>query len=53
MVETIAIIFAMIFVGTILVCLVWTIGNYIFNNIDSQNKKLLNNMNKLKTKEKL
>jgi hypothetical protein len=51
--DTIAVIFGMTFVGVILVCLVWTIGNYIFNNIDSQNKKLLNNMNKLKTKEKL
>jgi hypothetical protein len=51
--DTIAIIFAMIFVGTILVCLVWTIGNYIFNSTDNQNKKLVDNMNKLKHKRRI
>ena len=53
--DTIAIIFGMTFVGIILVCLVWTIGNYIFNSTDNQNKKLLDNMNRMTKnfKEKL
>jgi len=51
--DTIAVIFGMTFVGVILICLVWTIGSYIFNSDIDQNKKLVDNMNKLKTKEKL
>jgi len=51
--ETIVVIFGMTFVGVILICLVFTIGNYIFNSSDGQNKRLLNNMNKIKTKEKV
>jgi|TARA_R110002096_G_scaffold422684_1_gene629373 hypothetical protein len=36
--ETIAVIFGMIFVGTILVCLVWTIMGYIVDAYDPNNK---------------
>jgi len=46
MTDTIAMIFGMTFVGIILICLVWTIGTYIFNGSDTQNKKLIDNMNK-------
>ena len=53
MTDTIAITFGMIFVGTIIICLVGTIISYIFNGMDSpgkRNKKLVDNMNKLKQK---
>ena len=49
--DIVAQIFGMTFIGIILICLVWTILSYIFNNIDGTtktNKKLIDNMNKLK-----
>jgi hypothetical protein len=49
--ETVVQTFGMIFVGVILVCIVWTFGTYITSSIDrpgKRNKKLLNNMKKLK-----
>ena len=48
--DIIAQIFGMTFIGVILICLVWTILSYIFNNVDGTNKtnkKLLDNMNKM------
>ena len=48
--EIVAQIFGMTFIGIVLICLVWTILSYIFNNIDdtaNTNKKLLDNMNKM------
>ena len=33
MTDTIAVIFGMTFVGVILICLVWTIGDYIVQGI--------------------
>ena len=52
--DTIAQIFGMTFVGVILICLVWTIISYIYTGMDlgpdKRNKKLLDNMNKLKHK---
>ena len=38
MAETIAVIFGMVFVGTILICLVWTILSYIFEATSRDNK---------------
>ena len=49
--ETIVQIFGMVFVGVILVCMVWTFGTYIIGSMDrpgKRNKKLLDNMKKLK-----
>ena len=46
MTDTITMIFGMTFVGVILICLVWAIGSYIFDSSDTQNKKLIDNMNK-------
>jgi len=49
--DMVAQIFGMTFIGVILICLVWTILSYIFNNMDGtpkSNKKLIDNMNKLK-----
>jgi len=52
MIETIAQIFGMVFVGIIIVCIVWTFGSYVLGSYDepskSQNDKLLDNMNKMK-----
>ena len=48
--DMVALIFGMTFVGLILICLVWTILTYIFNNVDGttkSNKKLIDNMNKM------
>ena len=48
--DMVALIFGMGFVGLILICLVWTILTYIFNNVDGttkSNKKLIDNMNKM------
>ena len=48
--DMVALIFGMGFVGLILICLVWTILVYIFNNVDGttkSNKKLIDNMNKM------
>lgn len=58
MADAIAQIFALTFVGTILICLVWTVLEYIFNTGSmlhrrSENNKLLENLDKLdKTKGK-
>ena len=52
--ETIAVIFGMIFVGTILICLVGTILSYIFANMErpgKANRKLLSNMKKFDSKK--
>jgi MFS-type transporter involved in bile tolerance (Atg22 family) len=49
--ETVTQTFGMIFVGIIIVCIVWTFGTYIVNSMDrpgKRNKKLLDNMKKLK-----
>jgi len=49
--ETVAQIFGMTMVGIIIVCIVWTFGQYIIGSMDrpgKRNKKLLNNMKKLK-----
>ena len=51
MTETVAMIFGFTFVGIILICLAWTIMEYIFGHFSrpsKQNKKLLDNMKKLK-----
>ncbi len=46
--ETVAQIFGLTFVGIILICLVWTIVEYIVLAWpEDQNKKLMDNMNKL------
>ena len=49
MIDAVAVIFGMTFVGIIIICLVWTVISYIFNGMDSsgkRNKKLVDNMNK-------
>ena len=54
MAETIAVTFGMIFVGIILICLVWTVLSYVFNNMEGTgkaNKKLLANMKKYDIKK--
>ena len=43
--ETIAVIFGMIFIGTILICLVWTIMSYIADAY-APNNKLEDNIKK-------
>ena len=45
MIEIVAQIFGLTFVGIILICLVWTIMSYIFEN--KQDNKLIENMKKL------
>ena len=49
--ETVALIFAMVFVGTILVCLAWTICSYIAEAY-SPNNKLEKNLKNLGRKNK-
>jgi hypothetical protein len=47
--ETVIQIFGMCFVGLIMICIGWTIVEYIFTSINTpgnQNKKLLDNMKK-------
>ena len=39
MTDTIAVIFGMTFVGVILICLVWTIGDYILEDIKLRRKE--------------
>ena len=39
MTDTIAVIFEMTFVGVILICLVWTIGDYILEDIKLRRKE--------------
>ena len=53
MTEMVAQVFAMVFVGMIVICLASTILGYIYNSygIDS-NKKLLDNMKKMDKKYK-
>ena len=51
MIEIAAQVFGMVFVGIIIICLIWTIGNSIAE-ASSPNKKLLNNMNKLDKKKR-
>ena len=49
--DTIAQIFGMAFVGIIMICIGWTIVEYIhsgFNKPGKRNKKLLDNIKKLK-----
>ena len=51
--ELIAQIFGMVFVGTIMICIGWTIVTYILGSIEKpnkQNKKLLDNMSKMDKK---
>ena len=52
--ETVAQVFGTVFVGIILVCIVWTFVSYIvLSNEEPKlkgNKKLLDNMNKLNQK---
>ena len=48
MVNTIAQIFGMTFVGIIVICIAWTVMEYIFSKPNKQNKKLMDNMKKLK-----
>ena len=49
----IAQVFGMVFVGIIVICLVSTILNYVFNRSDMDtNKKLLDNMKKMDKKLK-
>ena len=43
--ETIAVIFGMIFIGTILICLIWTIMSYIADAY-APNNKLEDNIKK-------
>jgi len=53
MAETIAQVFGMIFVGVILICIVWTMLEYILESttpINKQNKKLMDNIKKLDKK---
>ena len=51
--DMIAQVFGMIFVGIIVICLVSTILNYVFNRSDMDtNKKLLDNMKKMDKKLK-
>ena len=54
MVQMIAQVIGMTFVGIIVICLVSTILSYIFSKGDyaNNNKKLLDNMNKLNKKYK-
>jgi len=50
-IEQLAQIFGLTFVGIIIICIAWTIMEYIVSGIDrpsKQNKKLLNNIKKLK-----
>ena len=47
--ETIAVIFGMIFIGTILICLVWTIMSYIADEY-APNNKLEDNIKKFDKK---
>tara|TARA_R110000787_G_scaffold260123_1_gene365378 strand:+ start:384 stop:554 length:171 start_codon:yes stop_codon:yes gene_type:complete len=54
MTDTIAVIFGMTFVGIILVCLIGTLLQCMFSGADysgKRNKKLLDNMNKIKDKK--
>jgi len=46
MVDTVAQIFGMTFVGIIMICIGWTIVEYIFGN-NKENEKLIENMKKL------
>ncbi len=53
--ETIVQILGMVFVGIIMICIGWTIVEYIFNGFDDnsvekKNKKLLDNMNRMSKK---
>jgi len=48
MIETVAQVFGMTFVGIIVICIAWTIMEYIFSKPNKQNKKLLDNMKKFK-----
>ncbi len=51
--ETIVQILGMVFVGIIMICIGWTIVEYIFNGTDKpgkRNKKLLDNMNRMSKK---
>jgi len=59
MTDAIAQIFAMIFIGTILLCLIWTILEYIFNTGSMEyrrkdkNNKLFENIERLEELERL
>ena len=51
--ETVAQVFGTVFVGIILVCIVWTFGTYVFGSIDrpgKRNKKLTDNMDRIAKK---
>ena len=47
MIETVAQIFGMAFIGIIIICIVWTFGSYVIRSSESQNDDLLDNMNKM------
>ena len=52
MAETIAVTLGMIFVGTIVICLTWTILSYIVNEATSANKRLEENIKQLDKNKK-
>ena len=52
--EIVAQVFGTIFVGIILICIVWSFCRYILGSIEKpgkRNKQVLNNMNKQNRKE--
>ena len=50
MTQIVAQTFGMIFIGIIVVCLIITIVNYIFDSSTDTNKKLLDNIKKMDEK---
>jgi len=46
--EIVAQVFGMSFVGLIVICIAWTVMQYIFSKPNKQNKKLMDNMKKFK-----
>jgi len=50
--EELAQIFGLTFVGVIVICIGWTVMEYIFSQPNRQNKKLMNNMKELDRKIK-
>ena len=46
--ELVMQIFGLTFVGIIVICIAWTVMEYIFSKPNKQNKKLMDNIKKLK-----
>ncbi len=46
--ELVMQIFGLTFVGIIVICIAWTVMEYIFSKPNKQNKKLMDNMKKFK-----